>query len=112
MPSYFALFKATDAPQQAECQNKLQSDILALVQAADERGPYFLGLDLCLVDIHFAPFVLRLSRILTDLRGWSEPIANTRWDQWVRAMETNTHIQATTSNKDLYIDTADLFVTG
>ncbi|KAK9418514.1 putative GST N-terminal domain-containing protein [Seiridium unicorne] len=112
VPSYFALLRAVNPSQQGEHQTKLHNDILALVQAADERGPYFLGADLCLVDIHFAPFVLRLSRMLTDLRGWREPIANTRWFQWVRAIETNPHIQATTSNKDLYMETADFFLTG
>ncbi|KAH6660549.1 hypothetical protein BKA67DRAFT_548413 [Truncatella angustata] len=110
--SFFGLLRAADLAPQVEYQSKLQTDILALVQAADERGPYFLGADLCLVDIHFAPFVLRLSRMLTDLRGWSQPLMHTRWDQWVQAIETNPHIQATTSNKELYLETADLFLAG
>ncbi|ETS87711.1 hypothetical protein PFICI_01539 [Pestalotiopsis fici W106-1] len=110
--SYLALLKATDPSQQSEHQTRLSNEILELVQAADERGPYFLGADLCLVDIHFAPFVLRLSRILADLRGWRQPAANTRWEQWVQAIESNSHIQATTSNNDLYLETADLSVTG
>lgn len=110
VPSYFALLRAADIPTQTECMKALQNDITALVQAADERGPYFLGGDLCLVDIHFAPFVLRLSRILSELRSWSPPMPGTRWNQWVEALEQNPHIQATTSLKELYTETFDLFL--
>ncbi|ORY62305.1 uncharacterized protein BCR38DRAFT_438112 [Pseudomassariella vexata] len=110
VPSYFALLRAADVTKQTECIEKLQADITALVQAADERGPYFLGGDLCLVDIHFAPFVLRLSRMLSELRSWSDPMPGTRWHQWVEALEQNPHVQATTSTKDLYLETFDLFL--
>ncbi|KAF2993539.1 hypothetical protein E8E14_000792 [Neopestalotiopsis sp. 37M] len=112
LPSYLALLKAIDPSQQSEHQNRLNNDVRALVQAADERGPYFLGVELCLVDIHFAPFALRLSRVLAELRGWQQPPANPRWEQWIDAIENNSHIQATTSNSDLYLETAELSVTG
>lgn len=36
----------------------------------------------------------------------------TRWQQWVEALENNPHIQATTSNKELYMETVDVFVNG
>ncbi|KAI0172017.1 hypothetical protein GGR52DRAFT_548688 [Hypoxylon sp. FL1284] len=111
VPAFFALAKATDFSKQAEYTEKLRSDITALVQAADERGPYFLGGDLCLVDIHFAPFVLRMSRILRELRSWGDPVPRTRWQQWTEALEQNPHIQATTSLNELYIETLDLLLT-
>jgi glutathione S-transferase len=110
VPSFFALIKAVSFERQAECIERLQGDIMALVQAADERGPYFLGADLCLVDIHFAPFVLRLSRIPKDFRNWSDPEPGTRWHQWATAIEQNPHIQATTSLKDLYTESYDIFL--
>ncbi|OTA54309.1 hypothetical protein K449DRAFT_338767 [Hypoxylon sp. EC38] len=107
----------TDPRLKANCRlwidhykDKLRNDITALVQAADERGPYFLGGDLCLVDIHFAPFVLRMSRILRELRNWGNPMPGTRWQQWADALEQNPHVQATTSQKELYIETLDLFL--
>ncbi|KAI1733552.1 hypothetical protein F4680DRAFT_463044 [Xylaria scruposa] len=110
VPEFFALMKTPDPQKQTEYVDKLQSDILALVQAADERGPYFLGGDLCLVDIHFAPFVLRMSRILREFRNWHDPMPGTRWQQWSDALEQNPHVQATTSQDDLYIETVDLFL--
>ncbi|KAI1776693.1 hypothetical protein F4818DRAFT_440093 [Hypoxylon cercidicola] len=110
VPAFFALVKATDFTKQSEYTEKLRSDITALVQAADERGPYFLGGDLCLVDIHFAPFVLRMSRILRELRNWGDPMPRTRWQQWAEALEQNPHVQATTSLDELYVETLDLLL--
>ncbi|XXG98706.1 NineTeen Complex (NTC) component [Hypoxylon texense] len=110
VPDFFALARATDFTKQTEYTEKLRSDITALVQAADERGPYFLGGDLCLVDIHFAPFVLRMTRILRELRHWGDPMPRTRWQQWAEALEQNPHVQATTSLNELYIETLDLLL--
>ncbi|KAI2783504.1 hypothetical protein F4815DRAFT_442373 [Daldinia loculata] len=110
VPAFFALARATDFTKQSEYAERLRSEITALVQAANDRGPYFLGEDLCLVDIHFAPFVLRMSRILRELRNWGDPVPGTRWQQWTEALEQNPHVQATTSQKELYIETLDLFL--
>ncbi|KAI1271057.1 hypothetical protein F5Y07DRAFT_406115 [Xylaria sp. FL0933] len=110
VPAFFTLMRTTDLQRQKEHIDRLQSDILALVQAADERGPYFLGGDLCLVDIHLAPFVLRMSRILREFRNWHDPIPGTRWQQWSDALEQNIHVQATTSQDELYVETMDLFL--
>ncbi|KAK5634743.1 hypothetical protein RRF57_010456 [Xylaria bambusicola] len=110
VPAFFALMKALDMQRQVEYIDKLQGDILALVQAADEQGPYFLGGDLCLVDIHLAPFVIRMSRILREFRNWQDPLPGTRWRQWSDALERNPHVQATTSLDELYVETVDLFI--
>lgn len=62
-----------------------------------------------LVDIHLAPFALRLSRILETHRGWSwaeeESPERERWTKWLEAIEANTHVKATTSGKELYVQT-------
>ena len=36
----------------------------------------------------------------------------TRWHVWVEALEQNPHIQATTSQRDLYLETFDVFLNG
>ncbi|KAI0025466.1 hypothetical protein F4780DRAFT_333199 [Xylariomycetidae sp. FL0641] len=110
VPAFFALVRATELQRQTECVERLRGDVAALVQAADERGPYFLGGDLCLVDIHIAPFVLRMSRLLRQYRSWQDPVLGTRWQHWANALEQNPHILATTSLRDLYVDTFDLFM--
>ncbi|KAI1268811.1 hypothetical protein F5Y18DRAFT_372570 [Xylariaceae sp. FL1019] len=107
VPAFFALMRAQEFARQQECIERLRSEIMALTQAADERGPYFLGSDLCLVDIHVAPFALRMSRILRDLRNWSDPMPGTRWHRWSDSLEQNPHIQATTSSDELYVETID-----
>ena len=110
VPSFYYLLHAGDPEKQNEGIEKLQYDITALVQAADEQGPYFLGPGLCLVDIHFAPFAIRLSSILKPLREWTDAAPGTRWQQWVDALENNHHVQATTSNRELYIETMELLL--
>lgn len=74
------------------------------------QGPYFLGADMCLVDIHFAPFAIRLSSMFRERRKWLDPMPGTRWHQWADALESNPHVQATTSNNELYAETFELFM--
>lgn len=93
----------------------LQSHLTALVLAADEQGPYFLGPSLSLVDVHFAPFALRLGRILRHRHPNAvfllvDAVPDTRWRRWLEALERNTHVQATMHMDDFYLDTADLFI--
>ncbi|KAH6895184.1 hypothetical protein B0T10DRAFT_477324 [Thelonectria olida] len=109
IPPFFALLKAEDPTSQAEPFSMLQNTIKPLVQAADEEGPFFLGSQLSLVDVHFAPFALRFSRILAPLRGWSMPAKGSRLARWIEALEDDTHVRATMSNDDLYLETAGLW---
>ncbi|PON20784.1 hypothetical protein TGAM01_v210385 [Trichoderma gamsii] len=93
----------------------LQSHLTALVLAADEQGPYFLGPSLSLVDVHFAPFALRLGRILRHRHPNAvfllvDAVPDTRWRRWLEALERNTHVQATMHMDDFYLDTADLLI--
>ena len=74
------------------------------------QGPFFGGQALSLVDIHFAPFALRLSRVLRPLRGWTDPVPDTRWNRWLDALEMNDHVKATTSLPALYADTTDMLI--
>ncbi|KAJ6445606.1 glutathione transferase [Purpureocillium lavendulum] len=99
---------ATDLGQQSVATEHLQGHITSLVLAADERGPYFLGSSLSLVDVHFAPFALRLSRVLRPLRGWADPVPGTRWQRWLDALESDRHVGATTSLDDVYTETTSV----
>ncbi|VUC36169.1 unnamed protein product [Clonostachys rosea] len=106
--AFFNLLRAEDLAQQAEATDQLQSAIARLVVAAHEEGPFFFGDTLSLVDIHFAPFAIRLSRVIQPLRGWLDPLPDTRWHRWLSAMEGNAHVKATTSGRELYIETTEL----
>lgn len=93
----------------------LQSHLTALVLAADEQGPYFLGPSLSLVDVHFAPFALRLSRVLRHRHPnavflLADAVPDTRWRRWLDALERNAHVQATMHMDDFYLDTAELLL--
>ncbi|RFU76317.1 hypothetical protein TARUN_5923 [Trichoderma arundinaceum] len=105
---------SSTAPSSSDTTSSLalfQSHLTALVLAADEQGPYFLGPSLSLVDIQFAPFALRLGRILRRRHPsalLTDPALSTRWHRWLGALETDLHVAATISTDDFYLDTANL----
>ncbi|KAL7942346.1 hypothetical protein V8C42DRAFT_360141, partial [Trichoderma barbatum] len=104
---------ASSSPSTTSSLALLQSHLTSLVLAADEQGPYFLGPSLSLVDIHFAPFALRLSRILHRRHPnarLAEATPGTRWHRWLDALERNPHIRATTSTDEFYLETTGLLV--
>ncbi|KID74743.1 Glutathione S-transferase, partial [Metarhizium brunneum ARSEF 3297] len=108
VPAFYDLLFSRDPPSRSESTRRLQRHIASLVIAADEQGPFFTGSALSLVDIHFAPFALRLSRILRPLKGWTDPMPGTRWNRWLDSLERNVHVKATTSLDDLYVSTVGL----
>ncbi|KAK2591401.1 hypothetical protein QQS21_010907 [Conoideocrella luteorostrata] len=112
VPAFHALLSAHEPTSQSDSTNRLQSHITSLVLAADEQGPFFTGSSFGLVDIHFAPFAIRLSRILRPLRGWTDPVPGTRWNRWLDALEKNSHVKSTTSSSELYLDVVDVLARG
>ncbi|KAK3383883.1 putative glutathione transferase [Lasiosphaeria ovina] len=112
VPSFFSLLATTEEKSRSQGTKNLQRDIMTLVHAADEKGPYFLGHQLCLVDIHLAPFALRLSRILQPFRGWTPSSPDSRWQRWIDAIEDNLHVRNTVSTGNVYTGTVDLVSRG
>lgn len=47
---------------------------------------------------------------LGKLRGWTRPIPGTRWHTWTTALENHPAVRATTSDPQLYEETADIFI--
>ncbi|KAK3337300.1 hypothetical protein B0T19DRAFT_412142 [Cercophora scortea] len=114
VPSFYTVLSSSTGDEQPPGQGreKLQRDIQTLILAADEEGPYFLGDQVCLVDIHFAPFAMRLSRLLHMTVSGAGSGPEHRWRRWIEALEANTHVRSTTSSDALYVDTIDLLVQG
>ncbi|KAM3483779.1 hypothetical protein MY8738_002829 [Beauveria namnaoensis] len=117
LAAFYTLLRNTDLARRPDLIARLQAQLDRLAQAADEHGPYFLGPMLSLVDVHLAPFALRLRTILHPRRGWPDPAApaggggsSERWARWLDALERDPHVKATTSADDLYADTADLLI--
>jgi glutathione S-transferase len=79
------------------------------VKAANPDGPFFLGDGISFVDIQFAPWVIRLNRVLKPYRGWPEPDQSTRWAKWIKAIEENEFVRATTSGDELYLDSYERY---
>ncbi|KAK5090114.1 hypothetical protein LTR05_000283 [Lithohypha guttulata] len=82
----------------------LHASITTLVNASHRTGPFFLGATLSYVDIIFAPFIIRLSRVLAYYRGFPRPEVGTRWQAWCDAIENDPIIQRTVSEEQTYRD--------
>ncbi|KAF1814357.1 glutathione S-transferase [Eremomyces bilateralis CBS 781.70] len=109
VPTFYRYLQEQDAEKQLEHAVDLKNQIAKLVTAADPAGPFFLGPTLSFVDAQIAPWVLRLSRVLKPYRGWPDPESGGRWETWVKAIEAEPAVQATTSNDDLYLDSYERY---
>ncbi|KAG9232080.1 hypothetical protein BJ875DRAFT_96377 [Amylocarpus encephaloides] len=109
VPVFYRLLQEEDLSKQTVFTKTLQDEITKIVQACDHIGPYFLGNHLSYVDIHFAPWMIRLPRVLKQYRQWQDPQPNSRWAVWMHAIENNDHIKNTTSGDDLYRDSYERY---
>jgi glutathione S-transferase len=80
-----------------------------VVEVSDPQGPFFLGSQLSFVDVQFAPWMIRLTRVLKHYRAWPSPTPGSRWAIWMEAIENNEHVKATTSLDELYIDSYERY---
>ena len=109
VPSFYHTLQAQDASAQATNAAELRSHIEKLVDAADPTGPFFDGPSIGWVDIQLAPWLLRLSRVLSPYRGWPEPEQGSRWGRWVDAIEGDIYVKNTTSGRELYTDSYERY---
>ncbi|KAE8443076.1 hypothetical protein EG329_002399 [Mollisiaceae sp. DMI_Dod_QoI] len=109
VPAFYHLLQAQEFNKQAENTKKLQDEIAKIVEQCDPQGPFFLGPHISFVDIQFAPWMIRLTRVMKHYRGWPDPTPGSRWGRWLDAIETNEHVRNTTSSDDLYIDSYERY---
>lgn len=109
LPSFYRYLTNQHQAKHTELARELSDEIAKLVEAADAQGPFFLGSDMGFVDVQFAPWVLRMRRVLGVYRAWPEPVKGTRWGQWVDAIENAECVKATTSDDDLYVDSYERY---
>ncbi|DAA75653.1 TPA_exp: Uncharacterized protein A8136_1375 [Trichophyton benhamiae CBS 112371] len=104
IPCFYRLLQEQDPGKQITITEQLKDHISKLVNASHVHGPFFLGRSISFVDIHFAPWMLRLTRVLKPYRAWPDPERGSRWAAWMEAVELDEHVMATTSADDLYLD--------
>ncbi|APA14640.1 hypothetical protein SS1G_06623 [Sclerotinia sclerotiorum 1980 UF-70] len=109
VPAFYQLLQNQDFNKQAESTRKLRDEISQIVDVCDPQGPFFLGSTLSYTDVHFAPWILRCSRVLKHYRGWQDPQPGSRWAIWFDAIENNEFVKATTSMDELYIDSYERY---
>lgn len=109
MPSFYRILQEQDQQKQIEKTQELRDAMEKLLEAAHPKGPFFMGPQMSLVDIQAAPWIIRLRRVLKPYRGWPDAEEGTRLASWVNAIETNQHVQATTSTDELYHDSYERY---
>lgn len=67
------------------------------------------GHDMGFVDVSFAPWMIRFSRVLGPYRGWPAPSDDSRFGKWLRAVEENDAVKKTTSDDELYLDSYERY---
>jgi Glutathione S-transferase, C-terminal domain len=82
--------------------NTLTSAITSLVDASHQTGPFFLGDTISFVDVAFAPWIIRLSRVLSHYRNFPRPEVGSRWRLWVDAIEADERVRNTVSDEGSY----------
>ncbi|KIW85733.1 hypothetical protein Z517_01125 [Fonsecaea pedrosoi CBS 271.37] len=93
---------AASAAQHSMLVATLQKNITSLVNASHATGPFFLGNEIGFVDVVFAPWIIRLSRVLSYYRNFPRPEVGTRWRQWVDAIEADDRVRRTVSDENSY----------
>ncbi|OCK80640.1 glutathione S-transferase [Lepidopterella palustris CBS 459.81] len=109
IPAFYRFLQEQDAQKQVTHASELQSEIDKLVAAADPTGPFFLGPAMSFVDVQVAPWIIRLNRVLKPYRGWPEPEEGSRWARWLKAVEEDEAVLATTSGDELYLDSYERY---
>ena len=109
LPLFYGLLQAQEQAEQNNRAAELNEELAKIVEAADPVGPFFLGPHISIVDVQFAPWMLRFRRVLSPYRGWPAPEAGSRWASWVNAVENNEAVKATTSTDELYTDSYERY---
>ncbi|OQE96260.1 hypothetical protein PENNAL_c0001G00160 [Penicillium nalgiovense] len=109
VPSFYRILQEQDQQKQIEKTQELRDAMEKLLEAAHPKGPFFMGPHLSLVDVQAAPWIIRLRRVLKPYRGWPDAEEGTRLASWVDAIETDQHVQATTSTDELYHDSYERY---
>ena len=109
IPAFYRYLQAQDSEDQIRFATELREHISTLVSAADATGPFFLGTDLTFVDVQFAPWIVRMEKVLKPYRGWPDPEPGSRWEKWVRAVEAAEPVRKTTSGDELYLDSYERY---
>lgn len=113
VPAFAQLLRAETPEQEAEGRKAL-GDVLAFIEReglarSSDRGPYWLGAEVSLVDLAFYPWFERLPAV-GRLRGFSIPAEHTRLLAWLDALQARDAVRAIQNPVDFYVERFAKFV--
>lgn len=107
VPAFAQLLRAETPDQEAEGRKAL-GDVLAFIERealprSSDRGPYWLGADVSLVDLSFYPWFERLPAV-DRIRGFSIPAEHARLRAWLEAVQARGAARAIANPVDFYVE--------
>ncbi|MCP4186997.1 MAG: glutathione S-transferase family protein [Gammaproteobacteria bacterium] len=90
---------------QTDTRGKLLDGLMQIVEAMDDKGPYFNGDKVSAVDIALMPFVYRAIHLLGYYRDFSLPAEGDQWrrfQNWYEAMLELPSFKKTSTDHDDY----------
>ncbi|AUX39477.1 glutathione S-transferase [Sorangium cellulosum] len=113
VPAFAQLLRA-ETPEKEEEGRKALGEVLAFIERealarSSERGPYWLGAEVSLVDLSFYPWFERLPAV-DRLRGFSIPAELTRLKGWIDAVEARPAVRAVANPVEFYVERYAKFV--
>lgn len=108
IPTFYKYLQAQAPEDQVRFAGEFKEQIAKVVSAADPEGPFFLGAEMSFVDVQFAPWVVRMEKVLKPYRGWPDPEPG-RWAKWVQAIVESESVRKTTSDDELYLDSYERY---
>ncbi|MCP4487645.1 MAG: glutathione S-transferase family protein [Gammaproteobacteria bacterium] len=89
-----------------DSEEKLLDGLTQLVEAMNDREPYFNGDSVSAVDIALMPFVYRIVKLLGYYRDFTLPNEGKQWQRlqaWYEAMQALPAFKATSTDHDNYL---------
>ena len=109
IPAFYATLQAQDSQKQIDSATELHTHLQPLISASHPDGPFFAGATMSWVDIFFAPWMVRLSKVLKVYRNWPDPEPGTRWAAWMKAVLGEESVKMTTSTDELYVESYERY---
>ena len=111
-PAIFTLLMSKDAEKDAELTNALEDALDVLQDSLVSRGgPFLLGPEFSLADIHVLPFILRLIISLQHYKGYE--IQKSRFGplvEWYDHCSQRSSVHAASKTKEQIIEVYDMFM--
>jgi len=105
VPFYYQILQRQDKSEQDAAKETMLQNLITLSKEMDDKGPYFLGNSLGMVDIMLCPFTLRFY-VLKHYRNFEVPDTQEykRFHKWMAAVHGTPSVVKTVADEQKLIE--------